>query len=763
MDGRYYMLDLARSFPPESVTATQHLADLHEDATSVLVFIPPSSVGGQEVSSKVLMGTIYKAYVEGKFYDILLETGKVLFRHPSEYIRARTLSIFWRLLRYSNYVLFQYDTFHTCLYRPEYVRYRGNNTVALVAHNNIDSKEGLSLVKALSGSVATDAVDHVVSYFDVVAPALAEMSAAVDNVSTTNVTAAENLSESTISPHTAFINSTANNSSDSAYDDFVPEVNSLAAPISQIADVDALYDDFNPEQRMWDASTPTALDLGYDEFLSTKIGLQLDTLSIQAESGNDKTRGAYGAYDDFDEISANIQGDLLLHPDAVINGEGPLSPDAGSAFSRADPYAAARNEEVRLATLKLLNVVIPAAADELCALPLSDLQDLDLAVFLHNRGINMRHLGYLRSCIPATKSNFGSRLKLLVEITSRTLKNLLRDFQRRWMRSERSTSEEGMLNLITQFLNLIVGSNVNSAEFWEERVVIGMIQRFGRCVWFYKETEASVKKVPSAAEILTEIEYLRSSPQFLHSLLPRFLSMMGLVLDHLALNLFLVDKKPYMFEFMPADIFEYEPRVKCMHIVNFGIGTALQYDAENRIANGKSDSRIIGRMIRASKKHYELAQTSLPANLETKERLQVVSDMMMTPTPEELVLGDITKEAIGSFPKFSAPPMKAGTLKKDGPGFFFSWTTRHFVLLDGKLTYYEKPSANPPYGISEKGSTDLSNMKISQVPGIAQFRMKLEHGADPKCRSYTLEAIDQQELDTWMAAIDEHIKFATGH
>lgn len=99
MDGRYYMLDLARSFPPESVAATEHLSDLHEDGTSVLVFIPSCRVRGQEMPSKVLMGTIYKAYIEGKHYDILLETGKVLFRHPAEYIRARRLSIFWRLLR----------------------------------------------------------------------------------------------------------------------------------------------------------------------------------------------------------------------------------------------------------------------------------------------------------------------------------------------------------------------------------------------------------------------------------------------------------------------------------------------------------------------------------------------------------------------------------------------------------------------------------------------------------------------------------------
>jgi hypothetical protein len=54
MDGRYYMLDLARAFPPEAVSATGHLACLHADGSSVLVFIPPCPLrGGRQMPSKV--------------------------------------------------------------------------------------------------------------------------------------------------------------------------------------------------------------------------------------------------------------------------------------------------------------------------------------------------------------------------------------------------------------------------------------------------------------------------------------------------------------------------------------------------------------------------------------------------------------------------------------------------------------------------------------------------------------------------------------
>ena len=49
------------------------------------------------------------------------------------------------------------------------------------------------------------------------------------------------------------------------------------------------------------------------------------------------------------------------------------------------------------------------------------------------------------------------------------------------MKSEQSTSEMGMKLLLTQFMNLIVGSSQNSEIFWTERVVVGIIQRFGAC------------------------------------------------------------------------------------------------------------------------------------------------------------------------------------------------------------------------------------------------------------------------------------------
>ena len=391
------------------------------------------------------------------------------------------------------------------------MRDRGHRVESSLTATSSKGKEGIDLVETVADSLTRDAVAQVANFFDVIAPALAEMSGAVDAALAHDLS--PRAGHSSAAPNASAANG------DSGYNEYVSA--SSPVPVFEVSPniADAVYDNFESDgTNAKHVATPTACDLGYDEFVTVKVGQQLDSLMKKSDEGCEDVLGSYGAYDDFEQVStvgSNIQTDILVHPDATIDPEGPLSPDAGSAFSRADPYAAARNEEVRLATVKLLEVVIPAAATELCELPLSTIHELDLVIFLHTRGINMRHLGFLRSCIPATKEYFAPRLKILVEIISRTLKNLLRDFQRRWMRSEKSTSEEGMLNLITQFLNLVVGYNLNSDEFWVERVVIGMIQRFGSCIWYFKESSESQKISLTGDAILAEVERLRTSALFL--------------------------------------------------------------------------------------------------------------------------------------------------------------------------------------------------------------------------------------------------------
>eukprot|EP00752_Nemacystus_decipiens_P004466 g4078.t1 len=192
----------------------------------------------------------------------------------------------------------------------------------------------------------------------------------------------------------------------------------------------------------------------------------------------------------------------------------PLSPDALTAFSNGDPEAKDRNREVTEATQFLLTVLVPATAKLLCAMSPKELSAINLSQKLHEYGVNMRHIGLLRAYVtppnrgtasapspsqasaPASGSGSSSaasaatsksgktsagimRDRALVEVVVRTLKLVLRGFQRRWMKSEQSSSEQGMHLLVTQFLNLVTGSHTRSDIFWRENVTTGICQRFG--------------------------------------------------------------------------------------------------------------------------------------------------------------------------------------------------------------------------------------------------------------------------------------------
>jgi hypothetical protein len=155
--------------------------------------------------------------------------------------------------------------------------------------------------------------------------------------------------------------------------------------------------------------------------------------------------------------------------------------DALSSFSNLDPNALDRNSEVERATERLVAEVIPALAARLSAMTPYEISNLDLSVYFHSFGVNMRHLGLVRFHINSSETSNPVKVLLLLQIVTRTLKNLCREYQRRWMKCEQSTSEMGMKLLLTQFLNLMVGSSPNSETFWTERVVVGIIQRFGAC------------------------------------------------------------------------------------------------------------------------------------------------------------------------------------------------------------------------------------------------------------------------------------------
>jgi hypothetical protein len=66
---------------------------------------------------------------------------------------------------------------------------------------------------------------------------------------------------------------------------------------------------------------------------------------------------------------------------------------------------------------------------------------------------------YLQRHVTCDLRSVAVRGRLLLEVVSRTLKNILRELQRTWMKSRRTTSEQGMHELVVRFLNLVTGTD----------------------------------------------------------------------------------------------------------------------------------------------------------------------------------------------------------------------------------------------------------------------------------------------------------------
>lgn len=63
------------------------------------------------------------------------------------------------------------------------------------------------------------------------------------------------------------------------------------------------------------------------------------------------------------------------------------------------------------------------------------------------------------------------RAELLLQCISRTLKNILKDIQRNWIKSRQSDiSEQAFRQILVQFLNLVTGAHANTVGKYQNEV-----------------------------------------------------------------------------------------------------------------------------------------------------------------------------------------------------------------------------------------------------------------------------------------------------
>jgi hypothetical protein len=214
----------------------------------------------------------------------------------------------------------------------------------------------------------------------------------------------------------------------------------------------------------------------------------------------------------------------LLRPEFLnirkLQGFPAISPDSCSRWSDKQVDQMIHNGNLRAATCALLTEHVPLFAHELARMPVAQLALLHIAQESHRRGINLRHLGLVRRLLldgapsasaPASATRESSlptpelaekpkllrqastlssapdasRAEaaglLLVEIVSRTLKNILRSWLRDAVEATKATGEFVYREIVVGFLNLASGAAPRADSFWQQYVYVGVCDRFGAC------------------------------------------------------------------------------------------------------------------------------------------------------------------------------------------------------------------------------------------------------------------------------------------
>ena len=303
----------------------------------------------------------------------------------------------------------------------------------------------------------------------------------------------------------------------------------------------------------------------------------------------------------------------LLRSDFVRRWPKPLSADAMSLFSAQDPQvstdetpcslpsrphrstmirlqAQERNEEVREATKFLVGKAVPKLAALLSAHPRTKTSP-SIGDELHRRGINVRHMGLLRSHIDTTTAAGKAAAEAcLVEMVARTLKQLLRRRLRNSVLSVNrggagagagaGTGDDGVgagagagaaaqgsagfharpVEAAVSFLNLVSGSAPASETFWSTTLPSEIWLRFGRVA-----CEAG------------DVARLATSRSSLAVCLTLLCTMMGI---HLAPTTHVeVVAAPVGYRFVHADVRRLSAIVRTSSKHNYAFGTMLVLEA----------------------------------------------------------------------------------------------------------------------------------------------------------------------------------------
>lgn len=272
----------------------------------------------------------------------------------------------------------------------------------------------------------------------------------------------------------------------------------------------------------------------------------------------------------------------LLRPELVVSHPKPLSSDAFSGWQSGDTLSDEMNEDVEEATRRLFEQVIPLyphssfLTHDFQALFRSEICNIS---DVHRRGINLRHLGLVRS--EMYKATDDNDALYLVEMICRTLKTYIGMRFRALMDQLIIFAEEPFRNEALALFNLVAQPSA-SPDFWNVRIKTLLQRKYGASALRPEELDPTVMLL----DLIPREHRLY--------LLRRLAWHLCVTFDDNIWNNFedsLIEGTE--FQFFPQDIKEIKPRTKYMTILDLALGITLYMQAAGAFDASRNEANIL--------------------------------------------------------------------------------------------------------------------------------------------------------------------------
>eukprot|EP00947_MAST-08B_sp_MAST-8B-sp1_P005151 g5151.t1 len=322
----------------------------------------------------------------------------------------------------------------------------------------------------------------------------------------------------------------------------------------------------------------------------------------------------------------------LIKQFAASDGGTPLSADALSSFAGGASDSAEMNERVRKATRFLLSEKIPQAAesmdDEAAKGDDGQLEQVrtgaEISRFLHEQGINARHLGLVYHHCKHAKV----RASLLQEMVVRTVKNIMRHAARDTVQRSGRANVTEVRKLYTVILNMTFyeakgddsvsggGFRADAARFWQVDIWDGLCLRFGKR---NQTTRSQLRE-----EVLPNLKELKQ-------LALRLADVLGIVFSEDCATALRKDDPTQdvkvgsaSFFFTSTDIKALDVRVKYMAVVDRVAGELLMMEKDNY----SGEATIVPtRLAAAAKRRFKAVLSSTPGDRDAWAKMEELSHL----------------------------------------------------------------------------------------------------------------------------------------